>query len=517
MGGARMSNEGPQSTGVAIGNQMLSADELRHRSLRAASGFAAAGIGRDDSVALLLRNDFPFLEASLGAGALGAHALPINWHSTSDELKYILAHSGAKAIVIHADLLPKLMDAIPAHVLVLVAEPSEQIVSTYSLSSPPETVGPAWTDWAGWRDSNEILETEGRPTVSSVIYTSGTTGRPKAVKRSPQSAEHHGKVVVLAEKLLGLRPGARYLVPGPLYHSAPNASTHLALQLGVFVAIQPRFDPETFLALVEEHRITCTQVVPTMFVRLLKLPEAVRNKYDLSSLQHVAHSAAPCPPEVKREMIDWLGPVLYEHYGATETGAVTLCSSEEWLAHPGTVGRPLEDADVKILDDHGLQLPIGKIGDIYARLNILSDFTYEKDEDRRQEIESGGLVTVGDVGYFDEDGFLYICDRKNDVVIIGGSNVYPAEVEAALHQMPGVYDCAVFGVPDPDLGEALVAVVQLDPHATATADEVRTFLQARVNLYKVPRLIEFRSQLPREDSGKIFKRRLRDEYLSGGL
>jgi long-chain acyl-CoA synthetase len=278
--------------------------------------------------------------------------------------------------------------------------------------------------------------------------------------------------------------------------------------------LQPRFDPEAFLALVEQHRISCTQLVPTMFVRLLKLPDAVRNKYDLSSLEHVAHTAAPCPPDVKRAMIEWWGPVLYEHYGATETGSVTLCSSEEWLAHPGTVGRPVDDAIVKVLDDRGQEVPIGAIGDIYVRLNILSDFTYEKDEERRREIDSCGLVTVGDIGYLDEDGFLFLCDRKSDVVIVGGSNVYPAEVEAVLYQMPGVQDCAVFGVPDLDYGEALTAVVQLDPDATASADEVRTFLRTRVNHYKVPRFIEFRNQLPREDSGKLFKRRLRDEYLS---
>jgi long-chain acyl-CoA synthetase len=252
-----------------------------------------------------------------------------------------------------------------------------------------------------------------------------------------------------------------------------------------------------------------------MFHRLLHLAPEIRSRYDVSSLEHVAHTAAPCPVETKRKMIEWWGPIIAEFYGSTETGAVTFCTSAEWLARPGTVGRPVPEATLKVLDPDGKELPPGEVGEIFARLTPMSDFTYHSRDDLRREIEVDGLITSGDLGFLDEDGYLFICDRKKDMVIIGGSNVYPAEIEAELSQLPGVADCAVFGIPDDDLGEALAAVVQPEPGVTLDAEDVRVQLAGRLASFKVPRVVEFRSELPREDSGKLFKRHLRDPYWAG--
>jgi long-chain acyl-CoA synthetase len=305
------------------------------------------------------------------------------------------------------------------------------------------------------------------------------------------------------------------LVTGPLYHNAPNLTSLGSLRRGATIVLQPRFDAEQTLALVERHRISHVHLVPTMFVRLLRLPEAVRRRYDTSTLGLVLHGAAPCPPEVKRAMIDWLGPVLVEYYGGTETGVVTLASSEEWLAHPGTVGKAVADGRVVVLDEQGRPLPPGEAGELFLRNGSQPDFTYRGQDDLRREIERDGLVTCGDVGYLDDEGFLFLCDRKKDMVISGGVNIYPAEIESVLIACPGVRDCAVFGIPDEEFGESLAAVIQPEDGATLAAEAVQGFLRERIAGFKVPRVIEFRADLPREDSGKIFKRKLREPYWAG--
>jgi long-chain acyl-CoA synthetase len=313
----------------------------------------------------------------------------------------------------------------------------------------------------------------------------------------------------------GLEPGIRALLPGPLYHSAPNGFGLRAARLAELLALMPRFDAEALLALIERHRITTLLLVPTMFVRLLKLPEAVRRRYDVSSLRFVMHAAAPCPVAVKRAMIDWWGPVIHEFYGGTESGAVTFCASEEWLRHPGTVGRLIPDATLRVLGADGRELPPGEPGELFMRLASIPDFTYHGQDERRREVERDGLITLGDVGYVDKDGYLFLCDRKRDMAIIGGTNVYPAEIEAALIAMPGLRDCAVFGIPDAEYGEALMAVVEPEDGATLTAAEVQAYLAPRLAGFKLPRRIEIRHDLPREDSGKIFKRVLRAPYWAG--
>jgi long-chain acyl-CoA synthetase len=301
---------------------------------------------------------------------------------------------------------------------------------------------------------------------------------------------------------------------GPLYHAAPNFYGLFAVREGALAVLQPRFGGEELLRLIEHHRITHLHMVPTMFVRLLRLPEAMRRRYDLSSLESVVHGAAPCPIHVKQAMIDWWGPVVGEYYGGTETGFVTFHTAAEAARKPGTVGRPLTGVTLRIHDDAGRELPPGQIGEIYCSLYGAADFTYHGLPERRREIERDGLVTLGDMGYLDADGYLFLCDRKRDMVISGGVNIYPAEIEAALLALPGVRDCAVFGIPDDEFGESLCCCIEAETGAALGEAEVRAFLGERLSGFKVPQTIRFERELPREDSGKIIKRRLRDPYWS---
>jgi long-chain acyl-CoA synthetase len=306
------------------------------------------------------------------------------------------------------------------------------------------------------------------------------------------------------------------MVPAPMYHTAPNVHALAAVSLGMDLTALLKFDPEDFLRTIEANQVDHIQMVPTMFVRLLKLPEAVRRKYDLSSLKNVVHAAAPCPPDVKRAMIEWWGPIITEYYGGSETGIAVWCDSEEWLAHPGTVGRAVDGADIRILDDNDEILPAGEVGRVFIKpMDNWPNFTYIGDDEKRRKMELDGYLTVGDVGRLDEDGFLYLSDRANDMVISGGVNIYPAEIEAALIGLEGVRDVAVFGIPDEDFGEALAAHIDAEPEAGLTQDAVRDFVRQKLANYKVPKVVVFDSNLPREDSGKLFKRKLREPYWSG--
>jgi len=275
-----------------------------------------------------------------------------------------------------------------------------------------------------------------------------------------------------------------------------------------------RFDPERLLELIQRHRLTNLLLVPTIFSRLLQLPSEVRGRYSLSSLKHVVHGAAPCPPELKRRLIEWLGEIVTEYYGCTESGIVTAVSSSEWLAHPGTVGRPVAGATVEIIDEDGRPLPAGASGDVYVRNRGAAEFTYQNLPDERAAIQLHELVTCGDVGYLDSEGYLFLLDRRKDMVISGGVNIYPAEVEAELLAMPGVTDCAVFGIPDSDYGEVLAALVTVTTSGPTPAG-IRAELERRLGTLKVPRLIEIRPALPRDLSGKILKRQLREPYWAG--
>jgi long-chain acyl-CoA synthetase len=347
----------------------------------------------------------------------------------------------------------------------------------------------------------------------SVIYTSGTTGLPKGVIRDAMTPEQSRDVAAATLRAMGLAPEMHTLVTAPMYHSAPNAQALFALALGIELTIMPRFTPEHFLALVQEQAVTHAQTVPTMFVRLLELPGEIRSRYDLSSLECVVHAAAPCPAHVKRRIIDWFGPVIREYYGATEIGVVIVCDSDEWLAHEGTVGHPFGGSDIHVHDGDGRLLDVGETGEIFIRPpDYWPGFTYLGQDDKRREIERDGYISIGDVGHVDADGYLYLSDRARDMVISGGVNIYPAEIEACLLALAGVRDVAVFGIPDDSFGEALAVHVDAEPSAGLTEDAVREHVGSQLAAYKVPQVVVFDDELPREESGKIFKRRLRDRY-----
>jgi long-chain acyl-CoA synthetase len=471
----------------------------------------------------MLRNDFPFFEAQLAAGQVGAYCVPVNWHFTAEEAGYILADCGAKAIVAHADFAPVLDRAAPPGVPLFYAETPPEIAAAYGVAPEARAIPPGYGAWDAWLSSFDPRDPAAAEPPGAMIYTSGTTGRPKGVRRRPPSPEQAKTSLAMiarafgyeAQLLRGEDQPAVTVLTGPMYHSAPNTYAQYAVRVGAETHLQARFDPEELLATIERRQVTHLHMVPTMFVRLLKLPAAVRERYDVSSLRFVVHAAAPCPPDVKRRMIDWWGPVINEYYGATETGAVVFCTAPEWLAHPGTVGRAQPGVRLKILREDGTEAQTGESGDVYMRLMSGPDFTYHGDDAKRARAERDGLITAGDIGTLDADGFLYLLDRRNHMVISGGVNIYPAEVEAAILSLPGVADCAVFGIPDEEFGEALCACVQPQPGVTLTAEAVRTHAAAHLAKYKVPKRIEFLAALPREDSGKIFTRKLKEPYWEG--
>lgn len=497
---------------ILSGERILEPAELERQIERASVGLHAAGVRGGDAVALLLRNDFAFFVASLAARRIGAFATPINWHATRDEVGYVLADSAARVLVAHDDLLAGFGQP-PAGLLVVAVPTPPEIASAYRLApsaKPPGTI--AWETWLASAEGD--APPAGSGGAYAMIYTSGTTGKPKGVRREPLNAEQAAGQQQIASLAYGLAPGEPIVVmmTGPMYHSAPNSYGLLAAAIADTIVLQPRFDAEGLLAEVERHGVTHMHVVPTMFVRLLKLPDDVRHAHDLSSLRFVVHGAAPCPVDVKQRMIGWWGPVIHEYYGSTETGLTAAHGSADALARPGTVGRALPGATLRVIGEDGSTLGPDQIGDVYVWSTAVSNFTYHGRQEERDAIGRGGLVTVGDIGWLDEDGFLFLCDRRRDMIISGGVNIYPAEIEAELLALDGVRDCAVFGIPDADFGESVCAHLQLEPGADLDAEAVRASLATKLSRFKVPRVIEFASELPREDSGKIFKRRLREPY-----
>jgi len=498
--------------GIVSGQRQRNHAEVAGRAARFAGGFERLGVGQGDSVCILMRNDIAFIEAAYGAMQLGAYAVPVNWHFKPEEINYILRDSDTRVLVGHADLLHPLRDAIPAGVTVLSVVTPSEILQNYKIE-PDHLATPGFaTDLESWLGQQKPHDGPSRPQPANMIYTSGTTGNPKGVRRNAPTAEQSVTSERLRRLIYGLTPGVRALLPGPLYHSAPNSFGLRAGRLGGALVLMPRFDPEEFLRLIEAEEIDTIFMVPTMFVRLMKLPDGVRRKYDTSSLRHVVHAAAPCPADIKRAMIQWWGPVIYEYYGSTEASALTFASSEDALKKPGTVGKILDGVELRFLGDNGEPLPQGEIGEIYSRIAGNPDFTYHNKPEKRAEIERDGFITSGDVGYIDADGYVFLCDRKRDMVISGGVNIYPAEIEAALHAVAGVHDCAVFGIPDAEFGEALMAVVEPQAGVTLDIGAIRAQLKTALADYKVPKHVEIQQNLPREDSGKIFKRRLRDPY-----
>jgi long-chain acyl-CoA synthetase len=500
------------ATGFISGDRHLTAEAMADRVARATTVLDNNGVMPNDNVAIMLRNDFAFLESSYATQALGAVPVPINWHYKGDEVGFILRDSAAKVLVVHADLLGQVGGQVPDGCAVLVVDTPPEISAAYACPLVSAPRGASWNNAVG---SAAPCTRPPQPLAPSTIYTSGSTGIPKGVRRL-SSLDSDNPVMAVGLAALGIRPGLRTVVCGPMYHTAPNVFAQLAGRMGELVVLQPKFDAEELLALVERYAIDCLHLVPTMMVRLLSLDAEVRARYDLSSLVRVTHGAAPCAPSVKHGMIQWLGPIVDEYYGGTEVGVVSACDSKQWMTHEGTVGKVIEGCIVKVLDADGSEVPRGETGDIYMWNPGAGDFTYHGRDHDRAAIEVNGLVTIGDIGYLDEDGFLYLCGRSKDMIISGGVNIYPAEIEAALIQHPDVADCAVFGIPDHEFGESVAAAVELRDGVVGDADGIRSFLRERIASFKVPRTVEFDDSLPREDSGKVFKQKLRARYWPEG-
>lgn len=491
-------------------------DEVLARGSRLAGGLRALGVAEGDVVAVLMRNDAPYLDVMQACRIAGCYYCPINWHFTADEVGYLLADSGAKVLVAHADLLERVRAAVPAGMPVLAVgqeaggHPAQQAAGDGGLTVHPYE---AWLAGQLPYDGPRVAPR------GHMAYTSGTTGRPKGVLRAPVpldrlEAQQAAMRAVVAQ-VYGIVPGCRALMSAPLYHSAPSVFMQQALQMAERVVLTPRFDAEQVLALIERHRIDVVYLVPIMYVRLLKLPAEVRARYDLSSLRFVASTGSPCAPEVKRAMLDWFGPVIHETYASSEAGLITVATPDDALARPGTAGRPVGEGQVRILREDGSPCASGEIGLVYVRQPAYPDFTYRNNDEARRAIERDGLVTLGDMGYVDEDGYLFICDRASDMVISGGVNIYPAEIEHELVRYPGVADCVVFGVPDDEFGERLLAVVEPVPGHRIDEAEVVAWLRGRLSGFKVPRNVVVAERLPRDETGKLAKRRLREPYWQG--
>ena len=484
-------------TGIRCGHRFRDYEDVRTHAGAVASGLAALGVTAGDRVAIYLHNQIAFIEASIGVGMLGAIPVPVNWHWQGAELAYLLDDSDSKAIFADTSLISTVEEVAGSRALIEVAQESER----------PTGRHPVYEDWLAPQGPRSEPPSQA---PLAMVYTSGTTGRPKGIVRAPSNPVQAQAIAGLLLETLGLAPGMRTLVAAPMYHSAPNAHALVSAAAGIDLTIMASFDAEELLRLIEEHQIDHFQAVPTMFVRLLRLPDEVREKYDVSSPKSAAHAAAPCPPEVKRRIIDWFGPIVREFYGGTETGPCVACDSPDWLAHPGTVGRPIRDADVRIYSQNGDLLPEGESGRIHLRPpSVVPNFTYHGNPDKRAAMEVDGYLDIGDVGYLDHDGFLYLNDRSTDMIISGGVNIYPAEIEACLLELDGIRDVAVFGVPDDEFGEAIAAHVE----ATGlTEGEVREHVRTNLAHYKTPRIIVFDNDLPREDTGKLMKRKIRARY-----
>ncbi|ODR07448.1 acyl-CoA synthetase [Mycobacterium sherrisii] len=490
----------PSGTVVTFDHLEARANQLAHR-------FRQAGLREGDSVAILMENNEHIHAVMWAARRSGLYYVPINTHLTPAEAAYIIDNSNAKAIVGSAvlkDTCAQLAEHLPNGLpgLLLVA------------GSLSESELPGWERYpdcvAGQPDTPIDDEIEG----DLLQYSSGTTGRPKGIKRQlPHVKPEDAPGMMSALVSFWLDPDAVYLSPAPLYHTAPSVWSMTIQAGGITTVVMEKFDAEGTLDAIQRHRVTHGQFVPAMFVRMLKLPQRVRDSYDLSSLKRVMHAAAPCPVEIKKQMIEWWGPIIDEYYASSEAHGSTLITAEDWLAHPGSVGKPMAGA-VHILDENGDELPPGQPGEIYFEGG--QSFEYLNDPTKTASSRSKqGWATVGDIGYLDEEGYLYLTDRRHHMIISGGVNIYPQEAENLLVTHPKVLDAAVFGVPDDEMGQRVLAVVQAVDPADATdefGDELMAWLRDRLAHFKCPRSIAFETQLPRTDTGKLYKNGLIEKY-----
>ena len=493
------------ATIMAGTGQTLTYSELDERSMRLAQLFSGIGLRSGEVVALFMENNIRYHEVFWATLRSGMYLCAVNKYLTSEEAAFIVNDSGAKAIVTSA-------------ALAAVASAFAEQIPTCHVRLAVD--GPV----AGFeRYEDAIANYRAEPLDTEMLgdfmnYSSGTTGRPKGIQRplTGKTFSEPSALDALVGSLYGIGPDATYLSPAPLYHSAPLAFTAATHSLGGTNVIMEHFDPAEALALIERHQITHSQWVPTMFVRMLKLDPAVRTAHDLSSHQCAVHAAAPCPVEVKRQMIEWWGPIIVEYYGGTEFNGMTLCNSAEWLAHPGTVGKPIVGT-LHICDEDGSEAANGTPGVVYFERDVMP-FQYYNDPAKTAAARHPVhplWTKLGDVGYVDDDGFLYLTDRETFMIISGGVNIYPQEIENVLVMHPAVADVAVFGVPNADLGEEVKAVVQLMPGGAESPElvaDLMAYCREHLGAYKVPRSIDVTDALPRLETGKLYKRLLRDRY-----
>jgi fatty-acyl-CoA synthase len=486
------------TSGVSVTYAELEAD-----SNRAANLYRRHGLKAGDGIAILMENHPEYLKVTWGAQRSGLYFTPISTLFQEEEINYILTNSDARLLITSRQQLVKVSEHILASIPVFVvdADASDTLAQQFSRHEA----------LANMSSTRFIDEGEG----AEMVYSSGTTGRPKGV-RFPFNNGPLGSVSDLFRtrvKMHAVNCDTRYLSTAPLYHSAPLRYNMMTTRMGGSAVIMEKFDAKTALQLIERHQITHSQWVPTMFVRLLRLPEDMRQNYDLTSLQYVIHAAAPCPVDIKQQMIDWLGPCIYEYYSGTEANGSTAITSPEWLNHRGSVGRAIH-GDIHILDDDLNECASGHTGTVYFANG--SDFSYYKDPDKTAAAKNArGWSTLGDMGHVDEDGYLYLTDRKSFMIISGGVNIYPQEVENALINHLSVADVAVIGVPNAEFGEEVKAVVELvNPNEASEqlASDLMDFCRARISHVKCPRSIDFERQLPRHPTGKLYKRQLRDRY-----
>jgi long-chain acyl-CoA synthetase len=489
---------------LARSGEVVTYRELTERSRRAAQLMRSVGAERGSAVAFMLENHPRFLDLAWGAQRAGLRYTAISPRLTAEEVAYMLGDAGARVLF---------ASAATADVAREAAGRSPGVKATISVDSGVE----------GFESYDELVA--GQPATPlddeaeglEFLYSSGTTGRPKAIK-AEMALDPVGTppaIVPLFERLYGFGADTVYLSPAPLYHSAPLRFNMAVHRLGGTTVVMDRFDPAWALELIERHGVTHVQMVPTMFIRLLRLTDEERGANDISSLRSVIHAAAPCPPDVKRQMIEWLGPIIEEYYSATEVYLLTAIDSEDWLAHPGSVGRALVGTP-HIVDDDGTELPPGEVGTVWSEGGPQFEY-HNAPEKTAGSRDERGWTTVGDIGYLDEDGYLYLTDRKADMIISGGVNIYPQEAENVLATHPAVADAAVFGIPHDELGEEVKGVVQALPGADAGPEleaELIAYCHERLAKYKCPRTIDFTDELPRHPTGKLYKRLLRDQYAA---
>ncbi len=479
--------------------------QLDAQSNRIARLFRSLGLVAGDHVAIFMENNARLFEFCWGAQRSGLIYTAISSRLTAAEVDYIVGDCGAKLF-----LTSKALAGTAAELVPLMKGAANRYMVDGTIDGYLR-----WEETIARQPSTPIAdEIMGR----DMLYSSGTTGRPKGVMPmgEPQPIDAESALTQINRKLYGVGEDTIYLSPAPLYHAAPLRFNMTVMRLGGTCVLMENFDAEEFLRLLVQHKITHTQLVPTMFVRFLKLPDEVRLKYDVSSLECAIHAAAPCPIPVKEKMIAWWGPILWEYYAGTEGNGLTLCNSQEWLAHKGTVGKAIIGT-LKICDDDGSEVPVGQPGTIYFADG--NPFKYHNDQKKTDEARHPkGWTTLGDVGYVDGEGYLYLTDRKAFMIISGGVNIYPQECENLLINHPKVMDCAVFGVPNDDFGEEVKAVVQPRDMSDASpelAEELIAYCKQKLSTIKCPRTIDFEPELPRHPTGKLYKRLLRDRYWQG--